>query len=204
MDRRPNETFYAHHVICSAPPKQFCGKRLANSALALQGGCDCNHHWKSPSYANSSNSVTVKWDPKLHKYQVSHMATIDLVDVSSKGLYMLETPYNSLNGTLDCSKLIAGTCAWASIKLAQAGWVNATVSIQATNQVVLTVTSSSHDGTDLSQDDTMEATSYGWGSVPMMTLYDAGSDLPIMPWKKRVGTSVTVQNEEQGGGAISQ
>jgi hypothetical protein len=117
---------------------------------------------------------------------------------------MLETSYNSLNGTLDCSKLIAGTCAWASIKMAQAGWVNATVSIQAPNQVVMTVSSSSHDEVDLSQDDTMEATSYGWGSVPMMTLYDAGSALPVLPWKERIGTSVTVQNEELGGGALLQ
>jgi hypothetical protein len=191
-------------VADSAPPKQFCGKRLANSALTLQGGSNCNHHWISPSYAKSSKLVTVQWDPELHKYQVSHTAIIDFVDVSSKGLYMLETPYNSLNGTLDCSKLMAGTCAWASIKMTQAGWVNATVSIQAPNQVVLTVTSQLHDDVDYSsQDDTVEATSYGWGSVPMMTLYDAGSDLPVLPWKELIGSLSTLQSEGQGDKAIS-
>ena len=26
------------------------------------------------------------------------------------------------------------------------------------------------------------ASRYGWGAVPMMSLYDKGTDLPVLPW----------------------
>lgn len=161
------------------PPKQFCGKRLAKSALALQyGQCET---WKSPSYGKVTTSVVA--NSPIH---VSHVAVIDLVDVTAEGLYSLDNPYNSLNGTFDCEKQLVGTCAWASVKMAQAGWVNATLSIQVPNQVVFTAISDS-EGNLLSKDDTIKETAYGWGSVPMMTLYDAGSALPVLPWKEEVG-----------------
>ncbi|CAB9520745.1 Sialate O-acetylesterase [Seminavis robusta] len=162
------------------PPKQFCGKRVAYSALAIQYGYD-DYHWKSPSYSKATLTKSPTTNNDI-------MVTIDLVDVTSKGLYMMmDEPYNSLNGTFDCAKQLPGTCAWASVKLStQTEWVNATLSIQFPNQVVFTVTKQQqlveHD-----DDATIEATSYGWGSVPMLTLYDAGTDLPVLPWKEPVG-----------------
>lgn len=162
------------------PAKQFCGKRLAKSALALiyrddSNDCDCNL-WKSPSYSKASSTVL-----RSHGRSV-HVVTVDLKDVSSKGLYLIATPFNALDGTFNCHNT-PFLCAWGSVRMSQTGWVNATISVQFPSQVILTV----GDDTLLSEDDTVLETSYGWGSVPMMTLYDAATDLPVLPWKKKLG-----------------
>jgi hypothetical protein len=134
------------------PPKQYCGKRLANSALALQYNKPIA--WKSPTYQSqvvTGASVTVK-----------------LNDVSTAGLSDDTYPFNYLNGALNCTALNAktpGTCAWASLKIAGA-WVNATIQMKG-GDVMLTAavaTPPSLAGA------VPTASAYAWGSVPMMNL----------------------------------
>ena len=85
----------------STPPqKQNCGRRLGNSALALQYKQAVV--WKSPSYASAAAGAA--------------SATITLQDVPPGGL-TLKPSANT--GTLDCTKN-ANVCAWAALPLASA------------------------------------------------------------------------------------
>lgn len=89
--------------------------------------------------------------------------------------------------------------------MAQSGWINATISIQLPSQVVLTVETDGKNSI-LSEEDSVLETSYGWGSVPMLTLYDAGTDLPVLPWKRKLGEndkgkeSIYVEDERRLSG----
>jgi len=153
------------------PPKQYCGARLGKSALALQYGKQIQ--WQSPSYVGGTTAL------RSTAGQPASIA-IELKDVSSKGLYLLDTPYNLLpEADMACDKKPEGTCEGANVLLNGKGWVKASVSIQDNNHVVLTA--SEGGGTD-----SIVATSYGWGSVPLVTLYDAGTELPVLPWNKKV------------------
>jgi sialate O-acetylesterase len=162
------------------PAKQYCGARLGRSALALQYGQDI--HWKSPSYKQyvPSNSRSSSVLPRHNAIgSMLPFVVIEMQDVSDKGLYILDSPYN---GRLDpkdfqCANQVPGTCAGAQVLLNGKSWVNATLSLKGKRQVVLTA----EEG-DASSD-VIVATSYGWGSVPMLSIYDAGTDLPVLPWR---------------------
>jgi hypothetical protein len=30
---------------------------------------------------------------------------------------------------------------------------------------------------------------YGWGSIPLLSAYDAGTDLPVLPWNESVAAA---------------
>jgi sialate O-acetylesterase len=150
------------------PTKQYCGARLANSALALQYRKQI--HWKSPTYTKTEPVMEETGEPSV---------IVEFQDVTSNGLYLLETAYNALDKNLKCSDQPPGTCAGAAVLLNGKGWVNATVTIKDTNSVVLTATNG--DAKDV-----IVATSYGWGSIPMMTIYDKGTDLPVLPWNEKM------------------
>jgi Carbohydrate esterase, sialic acid-specific acetylesterase len=153
------------------PPKQYCGARLGKSALALQYGKQMP--WKSPTYAGAKSS-------QLRGGQQGPSIAIQLKDVSSKGLYLLETPYNLQTADpFTCDGHVDGTCAGAQVLLNGKGWVKATVSLDDTGAVWFTATEGGSS-------DSIVATSYGWGSVPLMTIYDAGTDLPVLPWNEKV------------------
>ena len=79
----------------------------------------------------------------------------------------------------------AGSCAWASVQFndAKKTWVNATVGLSADKQGV-TLSAPAPAGAKA-----VVATSYGWGAVPMMTVYRAdmeGEDgqLPVLTWNR--------------------
>ena len=75
-------------------------------------------------------------------------------------------------------------CAWASIEVGGA-WHNASASVGASGkEMVLTATvpasSVAAGGVPL----VATATSYGWGPIPMMNIYNKDSDLPVLAWNK--------------------
>eukprot|EP00797_Seminavis_robusta_P034174 Sro80_g043100.2 (222) ;mRNA; f:62557-63222 len=157
------------------PPKQFCGYRLGKSALAIQYGHPI--HWKSPSYSKAKSTVDRK-HKKKPKGKPS--VVVQFQDISSSGLYLLKTPYNAQVKDFSCKGKPAGTCAGAAVLLNGKGWVDASISIKSNTTVTLTAS------TGDSRKDSIVATSYGWGSVPMMTIYDKATDLPVLPWNEKI------------------
>jgi hypothetical protein len=157
-----------HGAGCNVhpPTKQPCGIRLGNSALALQYN-KTDIQWKSPSYAFASADIGER----------EASVAVDLADVSDDGLFTIY-PHNQLAGTFNCTAQEPGTCAWASIHLSHEGWVNATVVAQG-KRLLLTVRV-----TEPGQN--VIGSAYGWGSVPMLSVYDARTNLPLLPWNKSV------------------
>lgn len=147
------------------PDKQFCGARLGQSALALQYEKK-GFQWKSPTY----QSASAGWDPSKQKLS----ATIVLKDVLK--LSLLKSSYNSR--FLKCQDQLPWTCAGAMVLLNGKGWVNATVTVQGSSQL-------SFEAEEGAENDQIIATSYGWGSVPLMTIYDS-TGLPVLPWRERI------------------
>ena len=161
------------------PPKQYCGKRLANSALALEYGRDVA--WRSPSFASQVASAA----PPSVK--------ISLSDVSAAGLRDDVYPFNYLGGAFNCSAQ-AGKCAWAELLLADGSWVNATLSLAGGSALTLTASPApaASAGAPL-------ASRYGWGAVPMLSLYDRGTGLPVLPWYE----NITAGKARDGGRAAA-
>jgi hypothetical protein len=148
------------------PNKKPCGIRLGNSALALQYN-KTDIQWKSPSYSFASAGIDGE----------EARVAVDLADVSDDGLLTIY-PHNQLAGTFNCTAQEPGTCAWASIHLSHEGWVNATIVTEG-EQLVLTATVTTSGQNVI-------GSAYGWGSVPMLSVYDAQTNLPVLPWNKSV------------------
>jgi hypothetical protein len=173
------------------PAKQDCAKRLADSAMALV--YKRNVAWRSPTFNSQMASPTSGGAVK-----------ITLNDVSDAGLH--ETyPFNyqhtrGASGTgpvvrnFDCTVHDVagpGTCAWAAVKLATGQWVNATVTIAppsggASSSPQLTFTPDMPAAARASVGASV-ASAYAWGSVPMMSLYDKHTALPVLGWNESVG-----------------
>lgn len=191
-----------HGLGCNVHPtdKTFCGIRLANSALALQYRHQIE--WQSPTYSKASVvlgkidvAVEVDVDKKMNG---GPFVVIEFQDVSDQGLYLLDNPYNNRLDPkqFNCTTKIEGTCAGPMVLLnGEIGWVDATVELQANGKSVIMKPTTSTTSTtaivgkqyyDYGQDTVILATSYGWGSVPMMTLYDKGTDLPVLGWNEKV------------------
>lgn len=153
------------------PQKQYCGKRLANSALALHYGK--NVMWKSPSFYSQVASAS---PPAV---------TVTLQDVSSRGLRDDQYPFNYLNGAFNCvPSTPPGMCAWATLLLFDGQWVNASISVTGNQMKLVALESSSLFPP--------KASSYGWGAVPMMSVYDRQTELPLLPWIELVPQSAEV------------
>ena len=143
-------------------PKQYCATRLANSALALEYGKAVQ--WKSPSFESQTTSASPP------------SATVQFNDVGAAGLRDDQYPFNYLDGAFKCSQN-AGKCAWAELQLSNGSWVNATVTL-AVGGAGLTLTapaSTAGVGAPV-------ASRYGWGAVPMLSVYDKETGLPVLPW----------------------
>eukprot|EP01052_Picozoa_sp_SAG31_P003073 SAG31_NODE_114_length_24318_cov_16.787481_19_plen_185_part_00 len=115
-----------HGAGCNVhpPAKQYCSKRLADSALALNYGRKVS--WRSPSFVSSTASATAN----------SISVIVAFKDVSAAGLTTDVVPFNSGTvyggGLVNCTKLNAAqpdTCAWATIQLHSGERLNATVSV---------------------------------------------------------------------------
>eukprot|EP00568_Trieres_chinensis_P012146 CAMPEP_0183300896 /NCGR_PEP_ID=MMETSP0160_2-20130417/7171_1 /TAXON_ID=2839 ORGANISM="Odontella Sinensis, Strain Grunow 1884" /NCGR_SAMPLE_ID=MMETSP0160_2 /ASSEMBLY_ACC=CAM_ASM_000250 /LENGTH=273 /DNA_ID=CAMNT_0025463397 /DNA_START=38 /DNA_END=859 /DNA_ORIENTATION=+ len=179
-----------HGAGCNVHPpnKGPCGIRLGNSALALNYGKSL--HWKSPSYAGVSEVKA--WHIPVAQLRGNTRqniltVTMKLSDVGNLGLRVQE-PFNLLNGTLDCSAQVPGTCAYGAIEIEDEGWINATASVKNMNMILTAVTSNPTPK--------VLGTAYGWGSVPMLNIYDKETDLPVLPWKQSV--HVAIGGREEG------
>merc|ERR1712232_787537 len=167
-----------HGAACNIhpPPKQYCGKRLGDSALALQYGKPVA--WRSPSFASATSE-------SLARSSVS--VTVKLHDVSSVGLRADVFPFNYVGG-MNCTALnnkTAGTCAWAAIQLANGRqtFLNATMSVVSGGQALLL-----EAGMPEGSDGTVVSVSYGYGAIPLMNLYDRGTGLPVLPFNRSVSS----------------
>ena len=157
------------HMNIHPPPKQYCATRLANSALALQYNKPTA--WKSPSFASQNCNSPA-----------AGSVTVTLQDVGGNGLRDDQYPFNYLGGSFDCNKHI-GKCAWAELQLSNGSWVNATISLgeekvtKESNHVSVTLSTPASAGV-------VVASRYGWGAVPMLSIYDKDTDLPVLPWRE--------------------
>ena len=116
------------------------------------------------------------------------MATVRLHDVSANGLE-LRAAANAVP-SLNCSAHVAYTCAYATVygtwrasrALPTAPFeANVTATIAANGRdVELAVPPPYRHAAALS----VRGTSYGYGAVPFMTLYDKGTGLPVLPWNR--------------------
>merc|ERR1712232_1062687 len=112
--------------------------------------------------------------------------------VTDAGL-VLKPPFNA-NDEKDCVTADAKTprtCAWAELQFddPKKTWVNATVSVHADKKSMV-LKASVPKGASLPI-----ASSYGWGAVPMMTVYRAdmeGEDgqLPVLTWNRPLTKSL--------------
>ena len=144
--------------------------RLARAALFIVYGAPSAAGWRSPSYASAAPGASLG------------AVAITLRDTSPAGL-ALRAPFNA--GTAgNCTALNAaapGTCAWAGVQFDDPGatWANATVALSADGAGLLLTANAVPAGATRAT-----ATSYGWGSIPMLTAYKADADLPVLPWKE--------------------
>jgi Carbohydrate esterase, sialic acid-specific acetylesterase len=169
------------------PSKQDCGRRLARSALALQYG-KSQIRWKSPTYQKAFPSP----------YN-SKSIIIQFRDVSFKGLELSKTPYSMdpNRPTAEpkpsrCQDLKPGTCAGAQVYIYDYGWVNATLRLHGTHMVELIPKLKKWNE---AFNVTIVVTSYGWAPIPLLTVYDKATNLPVLPWKSFV-TPLLAQNSQ--------
>jgi hypothetical protein len=140
------------------PPKQFCAKRLAKSALEISYGKSLGG-WRSPTYKSAAATG-------------AGAVTVALNDVPAAGLTLLPS---ANQGTVNCTAS-AGSCAWATISFDVGGTVNATLSLTSDGQG-LVLTAPPPPGATKAV-----ATSYAYGAIPFMTAYRADADLPVRQW----------------------
>jgi sialate O-acetylesterase len=179
------------------PDKQYCGKRLGDSALGVQYG----QHilWQGPHF--ESQVFTDSPVPT---------ATIKLAGVSSEGVRADAPPANAKAGpsgqapfncsTIDAADGTAGGCAWGALRLADGSWVNATITATGPAEVTLTADADGMWARVGARTGLPTASSYGWGAVPMMSVYDKATELPLLPFN----TSFSVDSPFQVGMPLNQ
>merc|ERR1719272_2046249 len=145
------------------PYKQYPGARLANAALSIVYNQPIN--WRSPTYASAIATGAGE-------------VTVWLNDVTDAGL-VLKAPANVKtehvhvhSKTDDCAALnakVPRTCAWAELQFNDASmtWVNASVTV-GSDKMTMVLTAIPPTGAT-----GIMSSSYGWGAVPMMTVYRA-------------------------------
>jgi sialate O-acetylesterase len=153
------------------PYKQHPGARLANAALSIVYNQPIN--WRSPTYASAVATGLGE-------------VTVWLNDVLDAGL-VLKAPANAKTAG-NCTALNAKaprTCAWAELQFNDPAstWVNATVAVGADKKTMVLKATPPASATEI------VASSYGWGAVPMMTVYRADMDgedgqLPVLTWNR--------------------
>ena len=167
------------------PAKQDCARRLAGSALALV--YNRSVAWRSPTFASQVAAAAS-----------GGAVTVTLRDVGAAGLQEVY-PFNyqhtrGMSGTgpvvpvFDCAahdRAAPGTCAWAAVKLSTGAWANATVTLGAGGGPAVTFTPDIPAAARASLGRSL-ASAYAWGSVPMMSLYDRTTQLPVLGWNESV------------------
>jgi len=153
------------------PYKHYPGARLANAALAMVYHQAIN--WRSPTYSSAKATGLGE-------------VTVWLNDVTDAGL-TLKPPANAKDEP-DCVALnakVPRTCAWADLQFndPKLSWVNASVAVGADKMTMVLTATPPIGATGII------GSSYGWGAVPMMTVYRADMDgkdgqLPVLTWNR--------------------
>ena len=84
---------------------------------------------------------------------------------------------------LNCSALRAGVCAWASLRLSALGWLNASVRVAPGGRAIVLEAALPPAPAAVG---VVLATSYGWGDIPLMSVYDRATGLPLLPWRRSI------------------
>ena len=192
-----------HGMGCTIHPaeKQYVSERLAASALALRYGREAV--WRSPTYkgAKQQQEAADGDDDDVR-------LTVYLNDVTASGLHLV-TPFNyrSANyGPFNASTVVevncsatfpisptangsmADQCAFASLHVRGSGWLNATVLLDTQARALVLVArvppTAKRKGARGASSAVIVGSAYGWGPIPMMSAYDLGSGLPVLPWNE--------------------
>ncbi|CAE8633239.1 unnamed protein product [Polarella glacialis] len=167
--------------------KQYPGARLANAALALVYNQALT--WRSPSYASARATA-------------SGEVMVWLEHVTDAGLLLKEAPNARTAG--DCVALnrqVADTCAWAALQFDDAArsWVNASVALGDDKMTMLLKATLPAGARSII------ASSYGWGAIPLMSVYRADLDnqdgqLPVLGWNRPLvsDTAAALRKREDG------
>ena len=83
-------------------------------------------------------------------------------------------------------------CAWAELQLADGKWVNATIIASSPAALTLTAAAAPLAGAGAGPP---LASRYGWGAVPMLSVYDKGTGLPLLPWSEKVVATGLVESQ---------
>ena len=67
-----------------------------------------------------------------------------------------------------------------------AGWLNATVAPDGAGGLELVAEVAERDDA-LASAWKVVGSAYGWGPIPMLSIYDAGTELPVLPWNESIG-----------------
>jgi sialate O-acetylesterase len=192
-----------HGDGCNIHPKekQWVAARLATAARALV----YNHsvQWRSPSYksakaltapatASSTSATTVGLTIELNDGGESGLHTV--YPYNLRGSYNVDIPAGLPNppNIVDCSSSfpinatanasMALQCAWASLEVEGHGWVNASIGIVG-GSVRLTADLPTMP-LGFGALPAVLGSAYGYGPIPMLTIYDIETGLPVLPWNK--------------------
>jgi sialate O-acetylesterase len=177
------------------PPKQYVGVRLGNSALGIVYKHPAHlHTWKSPSFAGQTAAPSQLAGAGAESLTL----TINISDVSSE-LTADVYPWNYYEGNVpagprthlfNCSANNGGVngtvCGWAAILTSEGEWLNATVSVVGRAALQFTAVRSIDSAAAASDGLAVVGSSYGWAAVPMLSVYDRATMLPLLPWNTSV------------------
>ena len=199
-------------MACTIHPgaKVFSGRRLGDAALALNYGKKLQ--WKSPRYVAAKQSSSNLQSAGAAALEVT------LSDVGASGLKVIRpsnyfpevyggpmpavpgmnrthvdcsyppTSNISANGFVNNVKNQTGNqCGWAQLNIAGHGWVNATATATSSG---VTITANSAVGGKIL------GSSYGWAPIPMLSLYDRATDLPVLGWNASLPALKTDDTED--------
>lgn len=199
-----------HGMGCAIHPaaKQFVGTRLANAALAVRYD-RADVRWRSPTYRTAAvllPSVATPPNATAAAQTVARLA-VSLYDVGPSGL-ITRYPFNhrppgygdSAPVVVDCTSTyplnqtanasMAEQCAFAALHVSGVGWINASVAVDDSGQkLILSASLPPRRANATSVDERrLLGSAYGWGPIPMMSAYDAESELPVLPWNRSIHT----------------
>lgn len=206
LDQVAMATNADHGMGCSIHPaaKQYCSERLATAALAMI--YKRNLTWRSPTYASAIEAVAARGPRGVSSARpLTVQLLVSLDGVGDEGLHTIYPHnYRSPNYgsgrpaiSVDCTATfpvnqtanasMADQCAWASLHVRSAGWLNATVS--AVGQKLL-LTAQLPAGAMVTVAPEIVGSAYAFGPIPMMSAYDKATGLPVLPWNQSLGENM--------------
>jgi len=200
-----------HGMGCNIHPaaKQYVGKRLAASALAIAHE-QTNVPWRSPTYKSAGRGAVVA-GAGARSASVASLV-VSLNDVGAAGLHTIRPHnYHSVGygpsatqqpTTVDCTApfvvnatynaSMAQQCAFGSLHVSGHGWLNASVAVHDQGKSLLLTAQlpaprpAAAEGAAARGAASVLGSSYGWGPIPMLSAYDVATSLPVLPWNRSV------------------